>query len=112
LLNHKKPLRNYSLDGEIIMSQESKTQPGIFADLKVIDCASFIAGPVAKTVLSDFGAEVIKLELPGIGDAYRYMYQTPPNPRLKENLRASGAIPRVWHSKRQLRGVQNESHHH
>ena len=78
------------------MSEESKTQPGIFADLKVSDCASFIADPLAKTVLSDFGEEVIRLELPGIGDPYRYGSPTPPNPRLKENLRASGAIPYVW----------------
>ena len=30
----------------------------IFDGLKVIDCASFIAGPAAATVMSDFGAEV------------------------------------------------------
>ena len=29
--------------------------------LKVIDAGSFIAGPVSTTILSDFGAEVIKL---------------------------------------------------
>ncbi|MEQ9642240.1 MAG: CoA transferase [Alphaproteobacteria bacterium] len=38
--------------------------------LKVIDAASFIAGPVAATVLADFGADVIKIEAPG-GDGYR-----------------------------------------
>ena len=43
----------------------------IFDGLKVIDCASFIAGPAAATVMSDFGAEVIKIEPPGIGDPYR-----------------------------------------
>jgi len=57
----------------------------IFSGLKVLDFASFIAGPAATTVLSDFGAEVIKVEPPGIGDPYRYLYMTPPNPRLKEN---------------------------
>jgi crotonobetainyl-CoA:carnitine CoA-transferase CaiB-like acyl-CoA transferase len=40
------------------------------AALKVIDCASYIAGPAAATVLSDFGAEVIKVEPPE-GDPYR-----------------------------------------
>jgi hypothetical protein len=29
----------------------------LFADLKVIDCASWIAGPAAATILSDFGAD-------------------------------------------------------
>src|SRR5438445_224620 len=41
---------------------------GIFQGLKVIDCASWIAGPAAATILSDFGAEVIKIEPPGAGD--------------------------------------------
>ena len=44
---------------------------GIFAGLKVIDCASWIAGPAAATILSDFGAEVIKIEPPGAGDPWR-----------------------------------------
>ena len=43
----------------------------IFDGLKIIDCASFIAGPAAATVMSDFGAEVIKIEPPGMGDPYR-----------------------------------------
>jgi crotonobetainyl-CoA:carnitine CoA-transferase CaiB-like acyl-CoA transferase len=57
----------------------------LFSGVKVLDFASFIAGPAATTVLSDFGAEVVKVEPPGIGDPYRYLYLTPPNPRLKEN---------------------------
>src|SRR3954467_15129986 len=44
---------------------------GIFQGLKVIDCASWIAGPAAATILSDFGAEVIKIEPPGAGDPWR-----------------------------------------
>ena len=43
----------------------------IFDGLRVIDCASYIAGPAAATVMSDFGAEVIKIEPPGLGDPYR-----------------------------------------
>src|SRR5438477_6565571 len=46
-------------------------EAGIFEGLKVIDCASFIAAPAAATVMSDFGAEVIKIEPPGAGDPYR-----------------------------------------
>ena len=48
---------------------------GLFDDLLVIDCASFIAGPAAATVLSDFGARVIKIEPPGIGDSYRNLFR-------------------------------------
>jgi formyl-CoA transferase len=43
----------------------------LFADLKVIDCASWIAAPAAATILSDFGADVIKIEPPGAGDPWR-----------------------------------------
>jgi len=44
---------------------------GLFSDLLVIDCASFVAGPAAATIMSDFGARVIKIEPPGAGDSYR-----------------------------------------
>jgi formyl-CoA transferase len=44
---------------------------GIFSGLRVIDCASWIAGPAAATILSDFGAAVIKIEPPGAGDPWR-----------------------------------------
>jgi len=57
----------------------------LFSGLKVVDCASYIAGPAATTVLSDFGADVVKIEPPGIGDPYRFLYKTPPNPALDEN---------------------------
>lgn len=50
---------------------------GIFHGLKVIDCASWIAGPAAATILSDFGAEVIKLEPPGAGDPWRASVPVP-----------------------------------
>jgi crotonobetainyl-CoA:carnitine CoA-transferase CaiB-like acyl-CoA transferase len=43
----------------------------LFGDLLVIDCASFIAGPAAATIMSDFGARVIKIEDPARGDTYR-----------------------------------------
>jgi len=61
------------------------TTESLFSGLKVVDCASYIAGPAATTVLSDFGAEVVKIEPPGIGDPYRFLYKTPPNPELDEN---------------------------
>ena len=43
----------------------------LFAGLHVIDCASWIAAPAAATMLSDFGADVIKIEPPGAGDPWR-----------------------------------------
>jgi crotonobetainyl-CoA:carnitine CoA-transferase CaiB-like acyl-CoA transferase len=57
----------------------------VFDGLKVIDCASFIAGPAAATVMSDFGAEVIKIEPPGAGDPYRRRATPPVGPGLASN---------------------------
>ena len=39
--------------------------------IRVIDVGTLIAGPFAATMLGDFGAEVIKVEQPGRGDALR-----------------------------------------
>ena len=39
--------------------------------LRVIDAGTMIAGPLAATLLADFGADVIKLEQPGAGDSMR-----------------------------------------
>ena len=58
---------------------------GIFTGLRVVDFASYIAGPAATTILSDFGAQVIKVEPPGLGDPYRVFYATPPNPISEKN---------------------------
>src|SRR5262249_16914558 len=41
------------------------------AGIRVIDVSSFLAGPFCSTQLAEFGAEVIKVELPVIGDALR-----------------------------------------
>lgn len=40
----------------------------IFSDLKVLDLASYIAGPAATTILSDFGANVIKVAPPPVSE--------------------------------------------
>jgi crotonobetainyl-CoA:carnitine CoA-transferase CaiB-like acyl-CoA transferase len=39
--------------------------------IRVIEISSFIAGPYCATQLAEFGAEVIKCELPGVGDPLR-----------------------------------------
>jgi crotonobetainyl-CoA:carnitine CoA-transferase CaiB-like acyl-CoA transferase len=69
----------------------------IFSGLKVVDFASFIAGPSAAVILSDFGADVIKVESPA-GDLWRIGHKIPPQPAAKD------AYP--WHlANRNKRGI-------
>ena len=53
---------------------------GILAGIRVVDCGTYIAGPAAAVVMSDFGAEVIKIERPPYGDPYRYLSLVPGMP--------------------------------
>lgn len=41
--------------------------------IRVLDIATVIAAPYAASILGDFGAEVIKIEMTGRGDAFRGM---------------------------------------
>jgi len=45
--------------------------PGPLAGLKVLDIATIIAAPFAATLLADYGADVLKIEMPGQGDGVR-----------------------------------------
>ena len=56
----------------------SDAQP-ILQGIRVLDVASYIAAPVATTIMADFGAEVIKVEPPA-GDAYRRIADNPGMP--------------------------------
>lgn len=46
--------------------------------VRVIELGTFISAPFAATLLADFGADVLKLELPGVGDPMRTMGTYPP----------------------------------
>ncbi|MQA24112.1 MAG: CoA transferase [Micromonosporaceae bacterium] len=54
------------------MNLFSAVEVGALAGLRVIEMGTMMAGPVATTLLSDFGAEVVKLE-PRVGDPLRGM---------------------------------------
>jgi formyl-CoA transferase len=73
------------------------TTDNIFSGLKVVDLASFIAGPGAAVILSDFGADVIKVE-PPTGDTWRIAYKIAPQPSSEDNY--------PWHlNNRNKRGL-------
>ena len=57
-----------------------KTDDGVLTGLKVIDCATYVAGPAAATIMSDFGADVIKIERPPDGDLWRTFSSVPGYP--------------------------------
>jgi formyl-CoA transferase len=50
---------------------ETGIAPGALAGLRVVEMGQLIAGPFAGKTLGDFGADVIKIEPPGTGDALR-----------------------------------------
>src|SRR6266853_1474722 len=73
------------------------TTENIFSGLKVVDLASFIAGPAPAVILSDYGADIIKVE-PPTGDTWRIGYKLPPQPRSHDNY--------PWHlNNRNKRGL-------
>ena len=49
----------------------------LLSGIRVIDCGTYVAGPAAATVMSDFGADVIKIERPGGGDLWRLYSKLP-----------------------------------
>src|ERR1700757_4649671 len=63
--------------------EDLMNEPKIFSGIKVVDLASFIAGPAAATILSDFGADVIKVEPPE-GELWRNGHKIPPQPHSEE----------------------------
>ncbi|HTO49833.1 MAG TPA: CoA transferase [Burkholderiales bacterium] len=44
---------------------------GPLAGLRVLDISTVVAGPFAAALLADYGADVLKVEMPGVGDALR-----------------------------------------
>lgn len=53
------------------MTASSEDRSGPLTDLRVIEMGQLLAGPFCGQLLGDFGAEVIKLEQPGVGDPMR-----------------------------------------
>jgi formyl-CoA transferase len=59
-----------------LATEDAKITENIFSGLKVVDLSSFVAGPGAAVILSDFGADVIKVEPPK-GELWRLVHTVP-----------------------------------
>jgi crotonobetainyl-CoA:carnitine CoA-transferase CaiB-like acyl-CoA transferase len=59
------------------LGQAALVMGGALEGLRVLDLATFIAAPFACTLLGEFGAEVIKVEQPGVGDDLRRLGRRP-----------------------------------
>ncbi|MBI2830822.1 MAG: CoA transferase [Chloroflexi bacterium] len=58
------------------MNNESGKQNefnGPLKDIHILDIGTGLAGPLVATLLADFGAEAIKIEMPGVGDWLRHI---------------------------------------
>jgi formyl-CoA transferase len=51
---------------------------GPLSDIRVVEMAQLIAGPFCGQLLGDMGAEVVKIEPPGVGDPMRHWGQGDP----------------------------------
>ena len=57
----------------------------VLQGLRVVEAATFVLGPAAGTVMADFGADVVHIEHPKTGDAYRYLHQLKPLPECERS---------------------------
>jgi len=69
----------------------------LFKGVRVIELAQYVMVPAASTMLADLGAEVIKVETPGVGDPYRSVVvdrrsTAGPNFSLEQNNRGKKSV--------------------
>ena len=61
-------------------------KPEALRAVRILELATLALGPVTASYLAEFGAEVIKVELPGIGDPLRSITPQGPSGRRPTSL--------------------------
>ena len=71
-LNSTRRSRRSRVEGDLpLLNPQLRMTDKPLAGLRVLDLGTFIAAPFCATMLGEFGAEVLKMELPGAGDSMR-----------------------------------------
>jgi crotonobetainyl-CoA:carnitine CoA-transferase CaiB-like acyl-CoA transferase len=71
VLTYNKNAKNREGNDSVPDSQDIANSERPLAGLRVIDIATYIAAPYCATIMAEFGAEVIKVEQPKVGDPCR-----------------------------------------
>ena len=58
-----------------VENDSQKQAKGPLTDLRVIELGQLIAGPFCGQLLADMGADVVKVEQPGVGDQGRQIFR-------------------------------------
>ena len=53
------------------MKTDQPEAQGPLKGLRIVDISTVVAGPFAAGLLGDYGAEIVKVEMPGVGDSLR-----------------------------------------
>ncbi|MGQ3301362.1 CaiB/BaiF CoA transferase family protein [Reyranella sp.] len=53
------------------MKTDQPEAAGPLKGLRIVDISTVVAGPFAAGLLGDYGAEIVKIEMPGVGDSLR-----------------------------------------